>query len=111
MRHFPDLEGRLERLAHRAACPGADALLLADLEDLLSEGYAHALAGDARRRRLDERLEALIARLGEPGVATEVRRLTVERRTLDRALKDLRARLGIARDELIRHLGGRGASA
>jgi hypothetical protein len=111
MREFADLEGRLEQIAHRAAGPDADAFLLADLEDLLSEGYARALAGDARRRRLDERLEELIARLDEPGVATDVRRLTMERRIMDRALKDLRARLGFVRDELIRHVGGRGFSA
>ena len=111
MREFTDLERRLEELAQRAAGPDADAVLLAELENLLSEGYAHALAGDARRRRLDERLEELIARLDEPGVAPEVRRLTLERRTVDRAREDLRARLGLVRDELMRHVGRREASA
>lgn len=111
MRDFVDLERRLEEVAHRAAGPDADAVLLADLENLLSEGYVRALAGDARRRRLDARLEELVARLDEPGVAGEVRRLAVERRTVDRDLKDLRARLGLVRDEFVRHVGGRQASA
>jgi hypothetical protein len=111
MRDFTDLEQRLEELAQRAAGPDADALLLVELENLLSEGYARALAGDARRRRLDERLDELIARLDEPGVAGEVRRVTMERRTVDRGREDLRARLELVRDELFRHVPRRESSA
>jgi len=103
MRELADLEERLEQ--------AADDTPLAELEDLLSEGYARALAGDARRRRLDERIEDLIARVDEPEAALEVRRLSVERRTLDRALAELRARLELERARFIRLGGGRENSA
>jgi hypothetical protein len=109
MRTFAELEERINSLSRRAAHPGADAALIAQLDALLSEGYAHALDGDARGRRLDEQITQLID-LNQPGAATEVRRLALERRSLERAIADLRSRLAVVRDQFARLGGGRKAS-
>jgi hypothetical protein len=111
MRELAALKMRIEALAVRAAEADPDAALLAELDALLSEGYAWALDGDARLRRLDDRLEGLIRNVEEPAVAKEVRRVALERRSLDRSIADLRARLAEVRDHFVRLGGARGLSA
>src|SRR4051794_41719946 len=64
-----------------------------ELEDLLTEGYARALDGEAQSRRLEQRLAKLLPDIGKPGGAKEIRRLTLQRRTVDQAGSDPRAKL------------------
>src|SRR3954447_22796102 len=72
-------------------------LRLSQLEDLLTEGYARALEGEAQSRRLEQRLAKLLPDIDKPGVAKEIRRLTLQRRTVDQAVSDLRAKLAAVR--------------
>jgi hypothetical protein len=90
MRDDTDLHRRLDAIAARFPDAGVDER---EVEDLLTEGYAHALAGEAQSRRLERRLAELLPDLEEPSVAKEVRRLALQRRTVDHAVADLRARL------------------
>jgi len=99
MAEFAELLDRIDELSARAARPGADPALLAEIEDLLAEGYMQALTQEARSRRLGSRLENLVETLDEPGAAVEARRLVVQRRTLDESVRTLRDRLNA-----IRHL-------
>jgi chromosome segregation ATPase len=48
----------------RAPPCGANALSLSEIEDRLTAGYAHALALDAERRRLERRLAETAANMG-----------------------------------------------
>lgn len=64
-----------------------------ELDDLLTEGYAHALAGEAESRHLARQLASLLPDIDKPGVAKEARRLALQRRTVDQAVDDLRGKL------------------
>jgi hypothetical protein len=103
MASFSELESRIESLSSRAARAGEDARLLIEIEDVLTEGYIEALSSEARSRRLGERLGELIK---APGMAVEVRRLALERRSLDARVGELRARLSVMRQHFIRLGGG-----
>ncbi len=85
------LEQRIDELSARADA-GREPELLAEMEDLLSEGYARALADESVLRQLDRRLEALFESMS-PGDATEIRRLASERRRLAERVWHLRQRL------------------
>jgi hypothetical protein len=89
-----DLHRRLDAVAARPD------LRLSELEDLLTEGYARALDGEAQSRRLEQRLAKLLPDIDEPGVAREIRRLTLQRRTVDQAVSDLRAKLAAVRGSI-----------
>jgi hypothetical protein len=105
-----ELSTRIERLSSRAdGASQADAQLLAEIADALAEGYMEALSGEARSRRLGNRLERVMESIEVPGAAAEVRRLTVQRRSVDRMTGDLRAQLSVIRDNFIRLGGGRTA--
>ena len=110
MAEYANLLERIDRLAVRAETPRADGALLSELEDLLAEGYMQALTEEAQSRRLGERLEQLVETIDEPGAAVEARRLTVQRRSLDRQISTLRMRLQAVREQFVR-LGGGGQSA
>lgn len=99
-----DLDARITRIARRADVAAANAGLLDEIETVLSEGYAHALALEASRRQLDEQLAELMP-LDEPGPAKEARRIALERRGLERRIADLRDRLEGLRDEFARLAG------
>jgi hypothetical protein len=107
VREHANLHRRLDALQSRAREGDADQRTLAQIEDLLAEGYARALAGDAGRRRLEQRLELLMPRIEDPAVADEARRLALQLRTLDRAVTELRAKLASVRDEFVAQGGGR----
>jgi hypothetical protein len=94
MTSHADLHRRLDAVAARAD------LSLSELEDLLTEGYARALDGEAQSRRLEQRLATLLPEMDEPRVATEIRRLTLQRRTVDQAVSDLRAKLASVRGRI-----------
>ena len=86
----PDLHERLDAFAARVGNPGADER---ELEDLLTEGYAHALAGEAQSRRIARELTRLLPDIDQPAVAKEARRLALQRRTVDQAVAHLHAKL------------------
>jgi hypothetical protein len=104
MSRYSDLENRLDVLRKRAR-RGADAALLREMEDVLASGYAQAIEADLRSRRLHRRAGELAQALPEEGAALELRRVTLEQRSLDEATRDLRARLGDMR-RLFVELGG-----
>ena len=100
-----DLLERIGRLSDRALCGSADARLLAEIEDVLAEGYLAALNAEAQSRRLAERAEILIEQLEEPHAALELRRLTAQRRGLEQRIRMLRSQLAVMREDFVR-LGG-----
>jgi hypothetical protein len=106
MAGFSELTARIHGLSSRAADVREDAQLLVEIEDLLAEGYIEALRGEAKSRRLAERLERLVAIIEEPGVAVEFRSLALERRSLDARIGELRAQLSVMREHFIRLGGG-----
>ncbi len=87
MRDEAELHRRLDAVAAR---PGVGQR---ELEDLLTEGYARALEGEAQSRRLERRLAELLLEMDRPGVATQARRVALQRRTVDQAVADLRDKL------------------
>ena len=109
MAEFSDLLERIDRLSARAARREADPALLAEIEDLLAEGYMQALTEEARSRRMATRLERLVEALDEPAAAVEARRLVVQRRTLDGRIRMLRDRLNAIRQQFVRLGGGQSA--
>src|SRR4051812_1722095 len=90
MREHADLYRRLDTTAARLRAAGADER---EVEDLLTEGYARALAGEAQSRHLERQLARLLPDMDQPAVAKEARRLALQRRTVDTAVADLRDRL------------------
>jgi hypothetical protein len=99
MSEFTDLASRLDQLAARAAASRRDDGLLAEMESILSEGYARALAGDAQRRRLMNRLSELSHRIDGASAAAEAKAAAVALSILDEALHSFRARLDRFRAE------------
>ena len=93
-----DLMLRIDRLCSRASNARPTGPLLRDIEDGLAEGYVEALAGEARSRRLAERLEALAEIVEQPGAAVELARIVPEKRTLDAQVAVLRDRLAVLRE-------------
>jgi hypothetical protein len=98
MSEFTDLESRLDQLAAPAAASRPDDGLLAEMESILSEGYARALAGDAQRRRLVNRLSELGHRI-DGASAAAAKAAAVAFSILDEALHSFRARLDRFRAE------------
>jgi hypothetical protein len=96
----PDLATVIERVAalHERANGGVpDRRLLAEIEDTLTEGYAHALAGDAWSMHSEQRLHELISDIEAPVRGRQLRTLAGEHArfqqdvmALRRALADLR---------------------
>lgn len=98
MRDDTDLHRRLDAIAARLR----DARVSErEVEDILTEGYARALAGEAQSRHLERRLSELLPDMDEPSVAKEARRLALQRRTVDQAVADLRAKLRRVHDSLL----------
>ena len=106
MTEIADFPARIDRLCALASAAPADEALLSEMEDVLAEGYLEALRGEARSRRLGTRLEDLLGALDQPASALEARRVAREKRTLDRAVGELRARLGTMREQFARLGGG-----
>ena len=100
-----DLLERIGRLSDRASTEPEDTRLLAEIEDVLAEGYLIAMNAESRSRRLAERAEVLVDRLDDPGAALELRRLSAQRRGLEQRTRLLRSHLAVMREHFIR-LGG-----
>jgi hypothetical protein len=97
MNPYRHMEHRIDRLLERAA-GRVDEGLLEEMEDALATGYAYALAGDARCRRIRRRLDALVEDPLDAGAATEARRLALEERTVEMFTRGLRSRLAPMRE-------------
>jgi hypothetical protein len=104
MEDLQALHDRLDALCERAARRGDDAAVMAEMNDLLSEGYARALLAEARLIALEERLTDRIADLSA-GRVEEVRLLAGEHRAAERAVTRLRARLADVHERFLA-LGG-----
>ena len=109
MSEFSELARRVDRLGSRAARAPKGGQLLSEIEDVLAEGYMQALTGEARSRRLGGRIERLVDSLDEAGAAVEIRRITLQRRSLDERVGELRAQLSVLRQHFIRLGGGQTA--
>src|SRR5687767_4171948 len=99
MSEHTDLLRRLDATASRA---DDAARRKCALEDVLADGYADALAGEAASRRLQKELQSLLPALDDPAVAKRVRRLALQRRALDEKVSELRDKLARLRDEFAR---------
>ena len=92
----PDLRTTIERVTllreqcRRGAPPET---LLEQIEDVLSEGYGEALAGDAWSISSEERLQQLITCADEPFRARRLRLLAFEHAQFQRDLVALRREL------------------
>ena len=68
-------------------------LTSAERARVLTDGYANALAMDRRRMALERQIAEMALNVEDPEVAAELRKLWVERRTLDEQLRKLRSEL------------------
>jgi hypothetical protein len=92
----PDLAAMIERVAHLCAELPDRPLstgLLAEVDEVLTAGYARALNGDAWSTRTEERLHELIYDAGAPLRARELRAIATDHAGFQRDLVELRAKL------------------
>jgi hypothetical protein len=82
-----ELRERLDAALSRNGAEGEN------LEDLVTEGYAHALALDAERMKLERGITELAARAEDPAAAQELRKLWLRHRTMRQQLSELRSML------------------
>jgi hypothetical protein len=85
---------------HSSGDPG----LLAEIEDVLSEGYATALSREARLIRLEEQLDDLLDS-GDESRARELRLIVRQHRATERTVAILRSALAELHAEFVA-LGG-----
>jgi hypothetical protein len=97
MRHFHELETRIDTLCARAMSENPDSRLLVEIEDLLAEGYLCALHGDQLSRRLQSRFETLV----ESGSGDQLRAVAHEQRLVAEATRRLRAQLAAMRERWV----------
>ena len=93
----PDLSVMIERVAGLCdALAGREpsAALLAEVDDVLTEGYARALNGDAWSTRTEERLHELINDESVPIRGRELRAVATDHAGFQRDLIELRRKLG-----------------
>jgi hypothetical protein len=110
----PDLTTVIERVAElreRAHAGAPDVRLLAEIEDTLTEGYAHALAGDAWSMRSEQRLHELISDADSPVRGRELRSLAGEHARFQNDVMSLRRELAALRHDRDRLAATHAASA
>jgi uncharacterized coiled-coil protein SlyX len=100
MQDLRRLHDRIERISQLAGRPAAAPGVIAELNDVLSEGYAEALLAEERLIRLEERLADGIESTG-PNRAEDVRRLATEYRTTTRQVAELRALLAALHERFL----------
>ena len=100
MSPYRHMELRIDRLLARAA-RHRDAPAAVEMEDLLATGYAYALQGDARCRRLRRRVDELAEDVAAESAAVEMLRLAREQRALEDSTRLLRTRLEAVRTLLM----------
>ena len=95
----PDLATIVERVTLlRAQCASApDGTLLDQIEDVLSEGYGQALAGDAWSISRERRLQQIISERDQPLRGQRLRCLADEHARFQRELVALRRELAALR--------------
>lgn len=94
----PDLtpiSERVEDLCERAGRAAPDPTLLDEIESMLCDGYADALAGDAWSARVERRMQELIGLIPAAGAARELRKLA-------KVHGDFQVRLVLLRRRLVR---------
>jgi hypothetical protein len=102
----PDLKVMIERvirLREDLARRQPNRALLAEIEDVLTEGYATALAGDAWSTRTEQRLHELISDVNTRVRGGELRAIATDHASFQRDLIELRRELTAlwhARDRL-----------
>ena len=104
----PDLKtatGRVAEARARLAHLPPNEASLREIEDVLADGYALALAGDAWLKRTERHLHELIDAASQPPRAGDLRALATVRGNFQRALVALRDELGHLRQEYSRVLG------
>lgn len=90
----------MQELSALVATPEAgDEAAIARLEDVLTSGYAHALALEAENLRLEQRLGEAARRLGRNGVQPQdVTALAEQLSSAEGDLTDLRSLLSVLRE-------------
>jgi hypothetical protein len=91
---------RVDRLSARAQHPCVEPEIVGEMNDLLSEGFAHALKEEARLDELEQRLADVLSDVS-PHRARELRRITVESRATQRGVNRLRTRLALLHERYI----------
>jgi hypothetical protein len=71
-RDLAGVYGRIAALLERSSAEVSSGAMWAEVEDVLSEGYAHVLILESRRRRHRRRAEELAAAGGQPDAAAEI---------------------------------------
>jgi hypothetical protein len=101
------LVDRVDTLIARAENAERLQVPLSELEDLLSVGYAGALAGEARMMKLEQELDDLLD-TADDHRARDLRLIVREHRSLERAVARLRTTLERLQTAFVA-LGGAGA--
>ena len=92
-----------ERIKTLLAAGDADP---ADVDEVLTAGYGHALSLDSQRLRGERRITELAARAEDPEAAAELRKLWLHNRTVGSELAELREMLRKLRaTQLSKHAG------
>jgi hypothetical protein len=100
---MPDLDElleRIDRLSGQAESAWADLRVVDEINDVLCEGFARALAEEARLDQLEQRVSDLLSEVAV-GRAAELRTLTLEWRRTERSVDSLRSRLAIVHERFI----------
>jgi hypothetical protein len=104
MHDSASLLDRIAALTTRARLSASNPALLAEIEDLLSQGYADALSGEARMVALEERLDEILD-AGDETRARELRLVVREHRDVEGAVARLRRALSELHGDFVA-LGG-----
>jgi biotin synthase-related radical SAM superfamily protein len=99
-----EILGRIAALRAEAEHGGRGPEMVETIEVALSDGYAHALAGEAQLMRLENDLQRVMD-AAEPGRAEEVGRIVREHRSIERSVARLREALAAMHDDFVM-LGG-----
>ncbi len=97
-----DLATMIERvvaLRHQVRRPDPGDALFAQIEETLTEGYGHALSGDAWSMRSEQRLHDLISDSDSPARGKEIRAVANEHAALQRDVVALRRELAELRHD------------
>jgi hypothetical protein len=89
---------RVGSLFERAYATGAERPTWAEIEDLLTEGYAHALGLEGERAQIEKRISSLISASHERDTAIELRALSARHSEIDRNVRWLRSLLAELRE-------------
>jgi hypothetical protein len=99
-----ELLDRIAALRERVRPADVGTGLLDEIDTVLCEGYAEALAAEGRLYRLEERLEDILD-TGDESRARELRLIVRDQRALEAAVGQLRSALAGMHDEYVA-LGG-----